>query len=131
MVESELEKMEDMSLRGEKEEVDNEVVEGDAANAEKPKKKKNKKKKKTGSKQTEPPTIPVSKLFPDNNFPIGEIQEYANEYLLSYVAIFGEQRVRKNATWRIWRRIIIMKPGKQLKFIAKCVPMHKKRSSRE
>jgi methionyl aminopeptidase len=80
MVESEVEKLEDLSLREEREEGENVVAEGDDATADKPKKKKNKKKKKAGSKQTEPPTVPVSKLFPDSNFPLGEIQEYTNEY---------------------------------------------------
>ena len=28
--------------------------------------------------QTEPPTIPIAKLFPNHNFPIGELQEYHN-----------------------------------------------------
>lgn len=45
------------------------------------KKKKNKKKKKksTPSAQTEPPTIPVSKLFPNKIYPEGEIHEYRDE----------------------------------------------------
>lgn len=30
-------------------------------------------------KQTEPPTIPVRLLYPDGNYPLGEIQEYADE----------------------------------------------------
>ena len=51
------------------------------------KKKKKKKKKKTGggggggnvsdgTKQTDPPTIPISELYPDGNFPVGEEVEY-------------------------------------------------------
>ncbi len=50
----------------------------------KKKKKKNKKKATDGSaeqngavkKQTDPPSIPVCELYPDGNFPIGEIQSY-------------------------------------------------------
>lgn len=57
------------------------------------KKKKKKKKKKTGTTnniddtsnekiiQTEPPSIPVSKFFPDGNYPEGEICEYKNDNL--------------------------------------------------
>lgn len=29
-------------------------------------------------KQTNPPTIPIVKQFPDGKYPIGEIQEYTN-----------------------------------------------------
>jgi methionyl aminopeptidase len=50
------------------------------------KKKKNKKKKKVSNGpvkmqgiQSEPPTVPVSKLFPNNIYPVGEIQEYKDE----------------------------------------------------
>lgn len=44
------------------------------------KKKKNKKKKSTGPKiQTEPPTVPVSKIFPSHVYPFGEIHDYINE----------------------------------------------------
>uniref|UniRef100_A0A8W8M0U6 Methionine aminopeptidase 2 n=1 Tax=Magallana gigas TaxID=29159 RepID=A0A8W8M0U6_MAGGI len=40
-------------------------------------KKKKKKKKNTGQRQqTSPPTIPISELFPDGNYPEGEIMEY-------------------------------------------------------
>uniref|UniRef100_A0A7S0RCS7 Methionine aminopeptidase 2 n=1 Tax=Pyramimonas obovata TaxID=1411642 RepID=A0A7S0RCS7_9CHLO len=45
------------------------------------KKKKKKKKKKGGLKQTEPPTVPVSKLFPGGKFPEGEIQQYTDDNL--------------------------------------------------
>ena len=30
-------------------------------------------------KQTQPPTIPITELYPDNNYPVGEIIEYAND----------------------------------------------------
>ncbi len=29
--------------------------------------------------QTDPPTIPISELFPGGNFPPGEIQDYKDE----------------------------------------------------
>ena len=38
-----------------------------------------KKSKKKKLEQTEPPTIGLSKLFPDGKFPEGELQEYKNE----------------------------------------------------
>jgi methionyl aminopeptidase len=47
----------------------------------KKKKRNNKKKKKTPTKQTEPPTVPVSKLFKDKIFPFGEEFEYKNDNL--------------------------------------------------
>ncbi|KAI9056974.1 peptidase M24A methionine aminopeptidase [Trametes sanguinea] len=43
------------------------------------KKKKKKKSKKKKLEQTEPPTIPVSKFFPDGNYPEGELQEYKDD----------------------------------------------------
>jgi methionyl aminopeptidase len=46
-----------------------------------PKKKKPKKKKKNVVKQSEPPTIPVAKLFPNQVYPLGEIQDYKEENL--------------------------------------------------
>ena len=46
---------------------------------EKKNKKKKKKSKKKKLEQTEPPTIGLSKLFPDGKFPEGELQEYKNE----------------------------------------------------
>jgi len=53
--------------------------EGASADKKKKKKKKNKKKKKSGNKQTEPPTVPVSKLYANQIYPEGEIEEYRNE----------------------------------------------------
>ena len=52
----------------------------------KKKKKKKKPKKKSGSshkveQQTEPPTVGLSKLFPDGNYPEGELQDYKDEYV--------------------------------------------------
>ena len=45
----------------------------------KKKKKSNKKKKKVT--QTEPPTIPVSKMFTNNIYPEGELCDYKEEYV--------------------------------------------------
>ncbi|RDX51888.1 peptidase M24A methionine aminopeptidase [Lentinus brumalis] len=45
----------------------------------KKKKKKKKPKKKSKLEQTEPPTIGLTKLFPDGNFPEGELQEYKDD----------------------------------------------------
>uniref|UniRef100_A0A1B0CYD4 Methionine aminopeptidase 2 n=1 Tax=Phlebotomus papatasi TaxID=29031 RepID=A0A1B0CYD4_PHLPP len=50
------------------------VEEGTGGDAEKKKKKKNKKKGANG--QTDPPSIPIAKLFPDGNFPEGEIMHH-------------------------------------------------------
>ncbi|BFF93884.1 methionine aminopeptidase 2 [Drosophila madeirensis] len=47
-----------------------------AASGQPAAKKKNNKGKKAGSGQTEPPTIPISKLFPSGVFPEGEIVEH-------------------------------------------------------
>lgn len=48
--------------------------------AKKKKKRKPKKKKKGGAKvQSSPPRVPVSNLFPNNQYPEGEIVEYKNE----------------------------------------------------
>ncbi|OWY97399.1 Methionine aminopeptidase, partial [Phytophthora megakarya] len=33
-----------------------------------------------GVGQTEPPTIPIEKLFPDGNFPVGEIQDHPGDF---------------------------------------------------
>ncbi|KAK1414277.1 hypothetical protein QVD17_30021 [Tagetes erecta] len=49
--------------------------------AAKKKKKKNKSKKKKEKEQTDPPTIPVAELFPQGNFPEGEIQQYKDDNL--------------------------------------------------
>ena len=45
------------------------------------KKKKKKKPKKKKAEQTEPPTIGLSKLFPDGKYPEGELQDYKDEYV--------------------------------------------------
>ncbi|KKA28225.1 hypothetical protein TD95_005412, partial [Thielaviopsis punctulata] len=49
------------------------------AGKKKKKRKPKKKKKATPKEQTEPPTVPVAALFPNNNFPKGEEVEYLNE----------------------------------------------------
>lgn len=48
----------------------------------KKKKKKPKKPKQKGLKQSDPPRIPVSRFFPDGNYPEGETHEY-KEYVQS------------------------------------------------
>ncbi|KAI1907242.1 Methionine aminopeptidase 2 [Ophidiomyces ophidiicola] len=57
------------------------VAEGAAATGEKKKKKKPKKKKKKGvaKVQSNPPRVPLSTLFPNNQYPEGEIVEYKDE----------------------------------------------------
>lgn len=50
-----------------------------AGAAKKKKKRKPKKKKKTPTSQTEPPTVPVSQLFPDKKYPAGEEVEYRDD----------------------------------------------------
>ncbi|KAK2967486.1 hypothetical protein RJ640_023436 [Escallonia rubra] len=47
--------------------------------AKKKKKKSKNKKKKEVPEQTDPPTIPVTELFPSGEFPEGEIQQYKDE----------------------------------------------------
>lgn len=44
--------------------------------SQKKKKKKSKKKKTSGPKQSSPPRVPLSDLFPTGNYPMGEIQSY-------------------------------------------------------
>ncbi|KZV87996.1 methionine aminopeptidase 2-like protein [Exidia glandulosa HHB12029] len=66
---------------GDEEEV---AANGDGAAAggaakKKKKKKKPKKKAGAGAKQSEPPRVPVTKLFPSGVFPEGEIQEYKDD----------------------------------------------------
>jgi len=61
---------------------DDGVAENGGANGEagkKKKKKKKPKKKKAGTAQTEPPTIGLTKLFLDGNYPEGELQEYKDD----------------------------------------------------
>eukprot|EP00898_Chlorokybus_atmophyticus_P001622 jgi/Chlat1/2460/Chrsp171S00135 len=57
---------------------DDEAGEGGAEGAAK-KKKKKKPKKKTPLQQTDPPTIPMTQLFPDGNYPEGELHEYKDD----------------------------------------------------
>ncbi|KAI0081102.1 methionine aminopeptidase 2-like protein [Panus rudis PR-1116 ss-1] len=56
------------------------VVDGQAGGEGKKKKKKKKPKKKKVT-QTDPPRIGLSKLFPDGNFPEGELQDYKDDNL--------------------------------------------------
>ena len=82
------------------------------------KKKKKKKSKKKKVEQTEPPTIGLSKLFPDGKFPEGELQEYKNECaflqfpcsyadenvstLTLHVAMPSAQHPKRNGTTSRW-----------------------------
>lgn len=79
---------------GDEEETPTPGASGTAAPAKK--KKKKPKKKKTAAaaaattigaggesvKQTSPPTVPVSKFYPSGTYPLGEIREYTDEYVL-------------------------------------------------
>ena len=68
--------------------------------AAKKKKKRKPKKKKGGAKvQSSPPRVPVGNLFPNNQFPEGEIEEYKNEN--SYRTTNEEKRYldRMNNDW--------------------------------
>nr|VDC63051.1 unnamed protein product [Brassica rapa] len=79
-LESELSKKLEITEDGKEE--NNEEAEGSKAETStttKKKKKKNKSKKKP--QQTDPPTIPVVKLFPSGDFPEGEIQQYKDDNL--------------------------------------------------
>ncbi|RKP10905.1 peptidase M24, structural domain-containing protein [Thamnocephalis sphaerospora] len=64
-----------------------EEVEGADEGQKKARRKKKKKPKKAegagsaADKQTSPPTIPVSKLFPNNSYPEGELQDYKDDNL--------------------------------------------------
>ncbi|CDO73087.1 hypothetical protein BN946_scf185007.g141 [Trametes cinnabarina] len=53
--------------------------EGQGAGGEGKKKKKKKKPKKKKLEQTEPPTVGLSKLFPDGKYPEGELQDYKDD----------------------------------------------------
>lgn len=50
-----------------------------AGAAKKKKKRKPKKKKKAPTVQSDPPRVPISQLFPNNSYPVGEEVEYVNE----------------------------------------------------
>ena len=72
--------------------------------------KKKKKKKKRANKsttsttslqQTDPPSIPITQLYPNGQYPIGEIQEYKNEYAV----FFFYSRVSFILLWRNTRRV--------------------------
>ncbi|KAJ2246251.1 Methionine aminopeptidase 2 [Coemansia sp. RSA 455] len=68
---------------GEEEEEEEGAGEGEKTQKKKRKnKKKNKKKKKTGlgaAGQTSPPSIPVSQLFPNNSYSVGQICDYVDD----------------------------------------------------
>ncbi|KAI1737458.1 MetAP 2-3 [Xylaria scruposa] len=61
---------------------DDDVAHGHSPGVDTKKKKKNKKKKKKKANpksQTNPPSIPISQLFPNNTYPVGEEVEYKDE----------------------------------------------------
>ncbi|KXJ25397.1 methionine aminopeptidase 2B [Exaiptasia diaphana] len=72
---------------------DEEMENGEGGSTNTSSKKKKKKKKKPGSasqgetnkpaatQQTDPPTVPISQLFPNNNYPIGELMSYKDDNL--------------------------------------------------
>ncbi|KAG2325475.1 hypothetical protein Bca4012_040000 [Brassica carinata] len=74
-----LEITEDVNDENEEGEEEEEGSKGETSTKKKKKKKKSKSKKKT--LQTDPPTIPVVKLFPSGEFPEGEIQQYKDDNL--------------------------------------------------
>ncbi|XP_063719516.1 methionine aminopeptidase 2-like [Symsagittifera roscoffensis] len=49
---------------------------GEDGSAPEKAKKKKKKKKKVGKKQTDPPSIPITEMFPNNSYPVGEIMDH-------------------------------------------------------
>jgi len=78
-------KDEESNKKSQPKQEDDEGEKDDTGNSEEAKKKRkrnrNKKKKTEGAnseglKQTDPPSLPVSQLFPDGNFPIGEIMDH-------------------------------------------------------
>jgi hypothetical protein len=79
-----------------------------ATSSAKRKKKKPKKKKPAGGalKQTDPPTVPLSKFFPSGTYPVGEIREYADKSghprpVLTLVIYGGLRQGRR----RFWTRV--------------------------
>ncbi|OBZ79054.1 Methionine aminopeptidase 2 [Grifola frondosa] len=63
----------------ENDDVEDDGVEHAGAGGEGKKKKKKKKSKKKKVEQTDPPRVPVSKFYPDGNYPEGELQEYKDD----------------------------------------------------
>ncbi|TFY83519.1 hypothetical protein EWM64_g501 [Hericium alpestre] len=79
------------------------VPNGHAGEAKKKKKKKKPKKKRL--EQSEPPRVGLTKLFPDGQYPVGEIQEYKDDNV--YRTTSAEKRATEQAamedptaTWR-------------------------------
>ncbi|WFD23924.1 methionyl aminopeptidase [Malassezia equina] len=96
------------------------VATGDAEKKKKKNKKKNKKKKKTGAaQQTEPPTIGLSKLFPNGVYPVGEIQEYDTSH-------FDESRQRVTAEeLRERERLVQQQEGFDYNIIRRAAEAHR------
>ncbi|KAG2258579.1 hypothetical protein Bca52824_077873 [Brassica carinata] len=78
-LESELSKK--LEITEDAKEENNEEEEGSKAETSTTTKKKKKNKSKKKPQQTDPPTIPVVKLFPSGDFPEGEIQQYKDDNL--------------------------------------------------
>ncbi|GJR57195.1 methionine aminopeptidase 2B [Tanacetum coccineum] len=77
-----VDKVEHLTLLADDDDDDSPHPETGVQEAAKKKKKKNKsKKKKEPKEQTDPPSIPVAQLFPQGNFPEGEIQQYKDDNL--------------------------------------------------
>lgn len=86
------------------------------------KKKKKKKPKKKKNAQTEPPRVAISKLFPDGNYPEGELQEYKDEcaHIMRSQVLFsllssvtpGEQHPKKSDMTSEWQWKIRKLPTK-------------------
>ncbi|XP_046840324.1 methionine aminopeptidase 2B-like [Xenia sp. Carnegie-2017] len=71
-------------MNGDENDKENHDIEDDAkttANESKKKKKKKKKNGNTAATQTDPPTVAISDLFPDGNFPVGQVVDYADNNL--------------------------------------------------
>ena len=122
-------------------EADGPVANGDPATAgegaaKKKKKRKPKKKKKAGangaSKQTDPPRVPISQLFPNNDYPVNQECEYLNtnsyrttsaekkhEEQLQYADFLTEYRLAAEAHRQVRHQAQrSIKPGQSLTEIA-------------
>lgn len=69
-------------------------------NADAKKKKKKKKTKKKKTVQSEPPRVGLSKLFPSGVYPVGEIQEYKDEYVCWILGVRSKYSGYYSNHWR-------------------------------
>ncbi|OLY84624.1 Methionine aminopeptidase 2 [Smittium mucronatum] len=67
--------------------------------SDKKKKKKKKKSKKKALQQTDPPTIPITKLYPNKNYPQGEIQEYGKDFTMN--TKFNKEEIKRKENLEI------------------------------